>query len=142
VKKLSHLLLITVLLGSFTVVKGQNTYAMYKAAQKYFRAYHYDVDMNDFQVKEYREGGRTILQLLIILHANRNRFDEAMLVGFGAAGAALATSGEQVDQVNVVVKVQYRREVSISAIADASDVKRLYAGDIDLNSFMARLTWV
>ena len=141
-KKLISLTAVLVLLGNTTALWAQNTLAMYKAAQKYFRAYHYDVDLNDFQVKEYREGQRNIVQLLIILHADRNRFDEAMLVGFGAAGAALQAASGPVDQVNVVVKVQYRQEVSISAVADASDVKRLYAGELDLNSFMARLTWV
>lgn len=138
-KKLTLILLSLLILGSFSF--GQSSSAMYKEAQKIFKNYRYEVDYADFQLKTYEEDGHTILQLLVILKSGRNRFDEALLVAFAASGAAIKVSKREVDRVSVVVKVQYKEEVSIAATADASDVLSLYAEKMDVSTFMGRLTW-
>ena len=120
---------------------AESSSAMYKEAQKIFKSYRYQVDYADFQVKTYQEDSHTVLQLLDIMKAGRNRFDEALLVGFAASGAAIKNTSTTVDRVSVVVKVQYKDEVSIAATADAQDVISLYAEEMDVNNFMGRLTW-
>ncbi len=138
-KKLILISLSLLLLSSLSF--GQSTSAMYKEAQKIFRNYRYEVDFSDFQIKTYTEDGHTVLQLLVILNSGRNRFDEALLVAYAASGAAIQKTKTPVDRVSVVIKVQYKEEVSIAATADASDVLKLYAEEMDVSTFMGRLTW-
>lgn len=138
-KKLFLIAISLLLLSSFGF--GQSSSAMYKEAQKIFNSYRYQVDYSDFQMKTYKEDGQTILQLLVILKSGRNRFDEALLVGFAASGASIINTKTPVDRVSVVVKVQYKDEVSIAATADAKDVVSLSEEKIDVSAFMGRLTW-
>jgi hypothetical protein len=77
----------------------------------------------------------------VIIKSGRNRFDEAMKIGFAASGAAIHKTDTEVDRVSVVVKIQYKEEESIAATADAKDVIKLYKGEMDSSSFMGRLTW-
>lgn len=120
---------------------AQSAAAMYQEAQRVFKSYRYQVDYADFQLKTYEEGGKKVMQLLVVLNSGRNRFDEALLVGFAASGAAIVKTNADVDRVSVVVKVQYKDEVSIAAIADTQDVARLYRDEISVSEFMARVTW-
>jgi len=138
-KKLTSISLIVLLLSSFAW--AQSSSAMYKEAQKIFKSYRYDVDYADFQMKTYQEDGHTVLQLLVIIKSGRNRFDEALLVAFAASGAAINSSNVSIDRVSVVVKVQYKEEVSIAATADAEDVLKLYDEEMGVSEFMGRLTW-
>ena len=133
------MLLGLVLLSSFSY--AQSSSAMYKEAQKIFKKYRYEVDFADFQLKTYQEGGETVLQLLVIINSGRNRFDEAMKIGFAASGAAISKTDAQIDRVSVVVKIQYKEEESIAATADAKDVIQLYKGEMAGAEFMGRLTW-
>jgi hypothetical protein len=139
IKKLTLILMSLLLLASFSF--GQSNSAMYKEAQKIFNSYRYQVDYADFQLKTYEEGGKTILQLLVIVKSGRNRFDEALLVAYAASAAAIKKTNAKVDRVSVVVKVQYKDEVSIAATADAVDVLKLYSEEMDVSTFMGRLTW-
>ena len=138
-KRLIIVALSVLMLASLAV--GQSNSQMYKEAQRIFQSYRYQVDYSDFQLKTYDEGGQKILQLLVIVKSGRNRFDEALLVSFAACGAAIKASNTDVDRVSVVVKVQYKDEVSIAATADAADVKGLYTESMDVGTFMGRLTW-
>ena len=138
-KKLILILLSLIILTSFGF--GQSSSAMYREAQKIFKSYRYQVDYADFQLKTYEENGRTILQLLVIVKSGRNHFDEALLVSYAASGAAIKNTNTDVDRVSVVVKVQYKEEVSIAATADASDVIKLYEEKMDVSTFMGRLIW-
>jgi len=138
-KKLVLILLSLIILASFGF--GQSSSAMYKEAQKIFKSYRYQVDYADFQLKTYAENGHTILQLLVIVKSGRNHFDEALLVAYAASGAAIKNTKTAVDRVSVVVKVQYKDEVSIAATADAEDVIKLYDQTMDVSTFMGRLTW-
>ena len=139
IRKILIMLLGLVLFSSFLL--AQSSSAMYKEAQKVFKKYRYQVDFADFQLKTYEEEGQTVLQLLIIIKSGRNRFDEAMKIGFAASGAAIHKTGANVDRVSVVVKIQYKDEESIAATADATDVIQLYKGDMNASAFMGRLTW-
>ena len=139
IRKLLVLLLGLVLLSSFSF--AQSSSAMYKEAQKIFQKYRYQVDFADFQLKTYQEDGQTVLQLLVIIKSGRNRFDEAMKIGFAASGAAISKTDADVDRVSVVVKIQYKDEESIAATADAKDVIKLYKGEMKASEFMGRLTW-
>ncbi len=138
-KKLILILLSLIILASFGY--GQSSSAMYREAQVIFKNYRYQVDYADFQLKTYEENGRTILQLLVIVKSGRNHFDEALLVAYAASGAAIKNTNTNVDRVSVVVKVQYKDEVSIAATADADDVIKLYEEKMDVSTFMGRLTW-
>lgn len=138
-KKLILISLSLLLLSSLSF--GQSTSAMYKEAQKIFKNYRYEVDYADFQIKTYKEDGHNVLQLLVILNSGRNRFDEALLVAYAASGAAIQKTKTPIDRVSVVIKVQYKEEVSIAATADASDVLKLYTEEMDVSTFMGRLTW-
>ncbi len=138
-KKLILLLVSLILFSSFSF--GQSSSAMYREAQVIFNSYRYQVDYSDFQLKTYTENGSKILQLLVILKSGRNHFDEALLVGYAASGAAIINTKSPVDRVSVVVKVQYKEEVSIAATADAVDVIKLYKEEMDVSTFMGRLTW-
>ncbi len=138
-KKLTLIILSILLISSLSY--GQGSAAMFKEAQKIFKSYRYQVDYADFQLKTYQENGQTILQLLVIVKSGRNRFDEALLVSFAASGAAITKTNTKVDRVSVVVKVQYKDEVSIAATADAVDVVSLYNEKMDVSTFMGRLTW-
>lgn len=138
-KKLTIITLTLLLVVSFGM--AQSSSAMYKEAQKIFKSYRYSVDYADFQMKTYEEGGHTVLQLLVIMSSGRNRFDEALLVAYAASGAAIETTHTAIDRVSVVVKVQYKEEVSIAATADAADVLKLYKEEMDVSMFMGRLTW-
>ncbi|NQV50445.1 MAG: hypothetical protein HQ507_08105 [Candidatus Marinimicrobia bacterium] len=138
-KKLILIMLSLQLLTSLGL--GQSSSAMFKEAQKIFMNYRYEVDYSNFQIKTYTEDGHNVLQLLVILNAGRNRFDEALLVAFAASGAAIQKTKTPIDRVSVVIKVQYKEEVSIAATADASDVLKLYSEDMDVSAFMGRLTW-
>jgi len=120
---------------------AQSSSAMYKEASKIFKSYRYKVDYTDFQLKTYEEDGQTVLQLLVIIKSGRNRFDEALLIGFAASGSAIDNTKADVDRVSVVIKVQYKEEVSIAATADAIDVVKLYKEEMDVTTFMGRLTW-
>ena len=136
------LILITLsLLFLLSLSFGQSSSDMYKEAQKIFKSYRYQVDLADFQLKTYQEGGETVLRLLIILKSGRNRFDEAILVAYAASGAAISATKASVDRVSVVVKVQYKDEVSIASTADVEDVLKLHNGTMDVSTFMGRLTW-
>ncbi len=136
------LILITLsLLFLLSLSFGQSSSAMYKEAQKIFMSYRYQVDYADFQLKTYKENGDTILQLLVIMKSGRNRFDEAILVAYAASGSAIAKTNAAVDRVSVVVKVQYKDEVSIISTADAVDVLKLHYEKMDVSTFMGRLTW-
>jgi len=137
--KLITILVSIVLLTSLGF--GQSSSAMYQEAQKIFKSYRYQVDYADFQLKTYTEDGQNVLQLLVIMNSGRNRFDEALLVAYAASGAAIKKTNTPVDRVSVVVKVQYKDEVSIAATADASDVLKLYEETMDVTEFMGRLTW-
>ncbi len=139
IKKLTIIALNLLLLASFSMAQSSST--MYKEAQKIFRSYRYDVDYADFQMKTYEEDGKNVLQLLVIMKSGRNRFDEALLVGYAASGAAIERTNTAIDRVSVVVKVQYKEEVSIAATADAGDVIKLYKEKMDVSMFMGRLTW-
>ncbi len=138
-KKLILIILSSLLLASFSF--GQSSSVMYREAQKIFQSYRYQVDYSDFQLKTYQENGHNILQLLVIMKSGRNHFDEALLVGYAASGAAIIKTESNVDRVSVVVKVQYKDEVSIAATADAEDVVKLYQEKMDVSVFMGRLTW-
>ncbi len=140
--KFKKLLIVTLsLLVVFSFSLGQSSSAMYKEAQKIFKSYRYEVEYADFQIKTYEEDGQKILQLLVILKSGRNRFDEALLVAFAATGAAIQKTETRIDRVSVVVKVQYKEEVSIAATADARDVLKLYDEKMEVSEFMGRLTW-
>jgi len=139
IRKLFILLLGLVLLSSFAT--AQSSSAMYKEAQKVFKKYRYQVDFADFQLKTYQESGETVLQLLVIINSGRNRFDEAMKIGFAASGAAIYKTDAEVDRVSVVVKIRYKEEESIAATADSRDVIKLYKGEMHSAEFMGRLTW-
>ncbi|MCF7809052.1 MAG: hypothetical protein K9M49_06230 [Candidatus Marinimicrobia bacterium] len=139
IRKILIMLLGLVLLGSFSF--AQSSSAMYKEAQKVFKKYRFEVDFADFQLKTYQEGGETVLQLLVIIKSGRNRFDEAMKIGFAASGAAIYKTDAEIDRVSVVVKIQYKDEESIAATADAADAIKLYKGEMNGGAFMARLTW-
>jgi len=138
-KKLTIIILNLLLLSSFSL--AQSSSAMYKEASKIFKSYRYQVDYADFQMKTYEEDGQTILQLLVIVKSGRNRFDEALLVSFAASGSAIEKTNTDIDRVSVVVKVQYKEEVSIAATADAVDVVKLYNEKMEVSDFMGRLTW-
>lgn len=138
-KKLIILSLSLLLLSSLAL--GQSNSAMYAEAMKIFKNYRYQVDYADFQMKTYQEDGHSILQLLVIMKSGRNSFDQALLVGFAASGAAIIKTESKIDRVSVVVKVQYKDEVSIAATADAGDVVKLFKDDMDVSTFMGRLTW-
>lgn len=137
--KFTLIVLSLVILASFGF--SQSSSAMYREAQKIFQSYRYQVDYADFQLKTYEEDGHNVLQLLIIIKSGRNHFDEALLVSFAASGAAIKNTNTAVDRVSVVVKVQYKDEVSIAATADASDVVSLHEESMDISTFMGRLTW-
>ncbi len=138
-KKLTILILNLLLLSSFSL--AQTSSAMYREASKVFKNYRYEIDYADFQMKTYEEDGLTILQLLVIIKSGRNSFDKALLVAYGASGSAIDKTKTAIDRVSVVVKVQYKEEVSIAATADASDVLKLYKEEMDVSTFMGRLTW-
>ena len=138
-KKLTIIILNLLLLSSFGV--AQSSSAMYKEALKIFKSYRYQVDYADFQLKTYQEDGQTVLQLLVIVKSGRNRFDEALLVAFAASGSAIDKTNSAIARVRVVVKAQYKEEVSIAATADAGDVVKLYKEEMDVSTFMGRLTW-
>jgi len=138
-KKLSIIILNLLLLSSISL--AQSSSAMYKEASKIFKSYRYQVDYADFQLKTYQEDGHNVLQLLVIVKSGRNRFDEALLVAYAASGSAIDKTGSNIDRVSVVVKVQYKEEVSIAATADAGDVVKLYKEEMDVSTFMGRLTW-
>lgn len=138
-KKLTIIVINLLLLSSFSL--AQSSSAMYKEAQKIFKSYRYEVDYADFQMKTYEEDGKTVLQLLVIVKSGRNRFDEALLVAYAASGAAITNTKSNIDRVSVVVKVQYKEEVSIAATADAADVLKLYSEEMQVSEFMGRLTW-
>ena len=138
-KKLTIIILNLLLLASVSM--AQSSSAMYKEALKIFKSYRYEVDYADFQMKTYEEDGHTVLQLLVIVKSGRNRFDEALLVSYAASGAAIYNTKSAIDRVSVVVKVQYKEEVSIAATADAGDVVKLYKEEMDVSEFMGRLTW-
>lgn len=138
-KKLAIVVLNLLLIASMGM--AQSSSAMYKEASKIFKSYRYNVDYADFQIKTYEEDGHNILQLLVIMNSGRNRFDEALLVAYAASGAAIEITDTAVDRVLVVVKVQYKEEVSIAATADAADVVKLYEERMDVSEFMGRLTW-
>jgi hypothetical protein len=120
---------------------AQSSSALYKEASKVFQYYRYQVDYADFQLKRYEENGQSVMQLLIIVKSGRNRFDEALMVGYAASAAAIKNTGADIDRVSVVVKVQYKDEVSIAATADAGDVMMLADNQMDRATFMGRLTW-
>ena len=138
-KKLTLIILNLLLLSSISM--AQTSSAMYKEASKVFKSYRLEIDYADFQMKTYEEDGATILQLLVIVKSGRNRFDHALMVAYGASGAAIEKTKTPIDRVSVVVKVQYKEEVSIAATADARDVIKLYLEDMDVSTFMGRLTW-
>ena len=138
-KKLTIIILNLLLLSSFGM--AQSSSAMYKEALKIFKSYRYEVDYADFQMKTYEEDGKNILQLLVIVKSGRNRFDEALLVAYAASGSAIDKTKAAIDRVSVVVKVPYKEEVSIAATADAGDVVKLYKEEMDVSTFMGRLTW-
>lgn len=138
-KKLLYIPVFLVLIFSFGL--GQSNSDLYREANKVFQSYRYKVPFENLQVRTFHENDKEILELLIIVNARRNNFDEAMLVGFGAAGAAIAHTGSKIDVVNVVVKVQYKEEISISGIADAPDVIGLYENKISPNVFMGKITF-
>ncbi|MBC8375428.1 MAG: hypothetical protein H8E26_05225 [FCB group bacterium] len=138
-KKLTIIVLNLLLLASFGM--AQSSSVMYREALKIFKSYRYEVDYADFQMKTYEEDGKTVLQLLVIVKSGRNRFDEALLVAYAASGSAIDKTNAAIDRVSVVVKVQYKEEVSIAATADASDVVKLYKEEMDVSTFMGRLTW-
>ncbi|PJA51794.1 MAG: hypothetical protein CO167_12095 [Candidatus Marinimicrobia bacterium CG_4_9_14_3_um_filter_48_9] len=123
----------------FSIGYAQSNSDLYREANKLFQSYRYKVPFENFQVRTFQEDGKEVLELLIIINARRNNFDEAMLVGFGAAGAAIAKTGSKIDLVNVVIKVQYKEEISISAIADAPDTIKLYENKISPSSFMSKI---
>lgn len=118
---------------------AQSNTDLYREANKVFQSYRYKVSYENFQVRTFQQDGKDVLELLIIINARRNNFDEAMLVGFGAAGAAIANTGSKIDLVNVVIKVQYKDEVSISAIVDSPEVIKLYENKISPSSFMSNI---
>ena len=138
-KKLTIIILNLLLLASVSM--AQSSSAMYREALKIFKSYRYEVDYADFQMKTYEEDGHTVLQLLVIVKSGRNRFDEALLVSYAASGAAIYNTKSAIGRVSVVVKVQYKEEVSIAATADAGDVVKLYKEEMDVSEFMGRLTW-
>jgi len=138
-KKLAIIILNLILLSSFGL--AQSSSAMYREALKIFKSYRYEVDYADFQMKTYEEDGKTVLQLLVIVKSGRNHFDEALLVAYAASGSAIDKTKSAIDRVSVVVKVQYKEEVSIAATADAGDVVKLYKEEMDVSTFMGRLTW-
>lgn len=138
-KKIIILSICLLLISSFAI--GQSTAEMYKEATRIFKSYRYDVDYTDFQIKTYEEDGHSILQLLVIIKSGRNSFDRALLVGFAASGAAIIKTGADIDRVSVVVKVQYKEEVSIAATADVGDVLKLFKDEMDASTFEGRLTW-
>lgn len=138
-KKLAIIVLTLLLISSYGL--AQSSSAMYREASKIFKSYRYNVDYANFQMKTYEEDGQTILQLLVIVKSGRNRFDEALLVAYAASGSAIHNTKSAIDRVSVVVKVQYKEEVSIAATADADDVVKLYMEEMEVSEFMGRLTW-
>lgn len=136
-KKLLIFLVSTTLIVSWG--KAQSASALYQEANKVFQTYRYKVPYENFRLHTFQQGGKEVLELVIVINSRRNNFDEAMLVGFAASGAAITNTGTKVDLVNVVIKVQYKDEVSISAIADAPDVIALYENKLAPNAFLAEV---
>ena len=118
---------------------AQSTSELYREANKVFQNYRYKVPFENFRIRTFTKGDKEVLELLVIIGARRNNFDEAMLVGFAAAGAAISNTGSKIDLVNVVIKVQYKDEVSISAISEASNVIGLYENKIAPNTFLSKV---
>lgn len=134
--------LLIFLFSATLIVSGgmaQSTSALYQEANKVFQTYRYKVSYESFRLHRFQQDDKEVLELVIVIKSRRNNFDEAMLVGFAASGAAITNTGTKVDLVNVVVKVQYKDEVSISAIADAPHVIALYENKLAPNAFMAKV---
>ena len=137
--KITRIILVILILAP--MVWAQSVSALYQEAQRVFKSYRYQVEYSDFSLKTYEENGLKILQLLVVLKSGRTRFDEALMVGFAATGAAIDRTDTRVDRVSVVVKVQYKDEVSIAATADMPDVLALYRDEMEISEFMSRVTW-
>ncbi len=135
------LIILTSFLISISGVFAQSTSAMYREANKIFKNYRYIVPFENFQIRTYTKNGKEVMELLLIVGSRRNNFDEALLVGFAGAGAAISNTGVKIDQVNVVVKVQYKDEVSIAAIANGQDVLALFENRLQPGAFMNKVTF-
>lgn len=133
------LIILTSFLISISGVFAQSTSVMYREANKIFKNYRYKVPYENFQIHTNTRNGKKITELLLIVSSRRNNFDEALLVGFAGAGAAISNTGAKIDRVNVVIKVQYKDEVSIAAIADGQDVVSLYENRLQAGAFMNKV---
>ncbi len=100
--------------------------------------YRVPVTMKEMNLEGSGTSGSTFT---LALQSRRNNFEEVILVGYIAAGQAIARTGLEVKTINIIVTIPRADNMLLMTTADAGLVKQLRLGKIKSSDFMRQLQW-
>ncbi len=135
-KLLSTLLVLGWCLGLVTPARANLRF--YSTVQQVCMKYRVPVTMKEMNLEGSGTSGSTFT---LALQSRRNNFEEVILVGYIAAGQAIARTGLEVKTINIIVTIPRADNMLLMTTADAGLVKQLRLGKIKSSDFMRQLQW-
>lgn len=128
------LTLITVSL-IFTVNVSANS-GYYSSVQQICSAYQVPVEYERMNLVTTADGNK---EFVLSIKSTRNQFDRIMLIAFYAAGKAMTYHNESIQQVKLVVSMEYKGMENITATAGKEDIMKFVRGEITSTDFIRRV---
>ena len=110
----------------------------YSIVQQICTSYRVSVDLSQMSLDGV-ETDHTVFQLM--LKSRRNNFEEVMMIGYIAAGQAIARTGIVVHTINVIVTIPKADNLLIMTSASIDLVEQLRTGKIKSSEFRRQIQW-
>jgi hypothetical protein len=119
----------------FSVTVSANS-SYFSSVQQICSAYQIQLDYNRMNLRTMDNGN---MELIMNLESARNQFDRVMLIGFYAAGKAMAYHKEPIQKVTIVIGVAYKGVENIVANADRDTILKFVNGEITSSEFVRKV---
>ncbi|MFH1214222.1 MAG: hypothetical protein V1681_09035 [Candidatus Neomarinimicrobiota bacterium] len=122
------------LLGFSATARASNK--LFSSIQQICSAYQVNMNSADMNLVTHPDGSK---ELTINVESGRNNFDRIMLIAFYAAGKAMKYHQESIDQVTIVVSMEYKGSSSVYATATMDDIVKYIDGSCSSSDFVRKL---
>lgn len=109
---------------------------LFSSIQQICMAYQVKINSADMQMVTHDDGGK---ELTITTESGRNDFDRIMLIAFYAAGKAMKYHKETINQVTIIVTMEYKGSASVMAMATIDDINKYVDGVCSSSEFVRKL---
>lgn len=110
----------------------------FSIVQQICNSYRVSVTMDRMSL-EGAETDHTLFQLR--LQSRRNNFEEVMMIGYIAAGQAIARTGVEVQTIDIIVTIPKADNMLIMTSASIGLVEQLRTGKLKSSEFMRQIQW-